>query len=464
MNNELLRELPAVHQLMQSPDILEIGLEAQLSKEILTDYVRQAVRNVREQILSGTQIEKISLQERIVGELKNILLLEGESKIKKVINGTGVVLHTNLGRARLSENAIERIAETASSYSNLEFNLETGARGSRHDLIEDLLLKVTGAEAVMVVNNNAAAVFLILRTLAKEKEVIVSRGELVEIGGSFRVSSIMEESGAKLVEVGTTNKTHLKDYEAAISEETTMLMKVHTSNFRIEGFTSAVPAAELVKLREKHSQLIVYEDLGSGALFDFSHYGIGDEPVASKSIASKIDLISFSGDKLLGGPQAGIIAGRKRLIDRLKKHQMARVLRVDKMTLAGLEATLQAYVRKCAEKEIPVVRDMLKSESEMKRQAEHFMNSLSEGYKKELTHVQSAAGGGTLPGVYMRSIAVAVEHPSLSAEELRLLLRQMDTPITATIKMDRTVIDFRTIAEEDMEALIHGFNHILYER
>src|SRR5699024_8558436 len=297
------------------------------------------------------------------------------NNLQSVINATGVVLHTNLGRARLSEKAIEHISSTAASYSTLEYDVQTGERGSRHDVVEEHLTALTGAEAAMVVNNNAAAVYLVLKALAFEREVIVSRGELVEIGGSFRISEIMKESQATLVDVGTTNKTHINDYANAITEETALLLKVHKSNFKMIGFTDEVDTEELVPLSTERN-IPIFEDLGSGTLFDFAAHKIGDEPTVQEKVAAGIDLISFSGDKLLGGPQAGIIVGKKEYIDLLKKHQLMRVLRVDKFTLASLEATLKLYMNDQIE-EIPTLRVILMDEAEIYEKARTFTDALS---------------------------------------------------------------------------------------
>src|SRR5699024_11664999 len=303
-------------------------------------------------------INKAFLTDIILQGLDNYIKNFEKNNLQSVINATGVILHTNLGRARLSEQAIKQITETAATYSTLEYNVNTGKRGSRHDLVEEYLKQLTGAEAGLVVNNNAAAVYLVLKAMAYNQEVIVSRGELIEIGGSFRISEIMKESEAKLIDVGTTNKTHVFDYEHAITEETAFLMKVHKSNFKLIGFSEEVDTAELLPMSKKHT-IPIYEDLGSGTLFDFESKKVGTEPTIQAKVKAGIDLISFSGDKLLGGPQAGIIVGKKEYIEKLKQHQLARVLRVDKFTLAGLEATLKSYIRGQETKEIPTVRDIV---------------------------------------------------------------------------------------------------------
>jgi L-seryl-tRNA(Ser) seleniumtransferase len=382
-----------------------------------------------------------------------------EYTLKRVVNATGTILHTNLGRARLSENAIRHVVDTARNYSNLEYKLDEGERGSRHSHVEALVKEITGAEAAMVVNNNAAAVFIILSAFAKDKEVIVSRGQLVEIGGSFRISSIMEESGAELIEVGTTNKTHLHDYENAINENTAMILKVHTSNFKIFGFTKTVETEELAQLASKHDQVIFYEDLGSGVLYDFKKHGIGDEPVVSDVLKMGSDIVSFSGDKLLGGPQAGIIAGKKALIDKLKKHQLARVVRVDKMTLAALEGTLLDYLR--GEKgrvNIPALRDLLVPLDELKMRTEEFVqkiNAINCGLKARIIQGTSQVGGGTMPDVQLPAFIASMAHPGLSAEQIARMLRTENSPaIIVRIQKEEVHIDLRTVsAEEETEIL-----------
>ncbi|WP_394120131.1 L-seryl-tRNA(Sec) selenium transferase [Planococcus donghaensis] len=461
---QYLRQLPAIHELQKDPRFEDLKKDFRLSGTQLTDFLQREVGRLRQSLLAEEWASE-GIAPDFTGQLfKSVetrVSMWQADRLSRVINGTGTVLHTNLGRSRLSDAAIAHVAKTAANYSNLEYRLMEGSRGSRHAIIEDLLLEATGAEAAMVVNNNAAAVFLILSALAKKREVIVSRGQLVEIGGSFRVSSIMEESGAELVEVGTTNKTHLFDYENAVGEETAMIMKVHTSNFKMIGFTETVETSELAELAEKHPNLIFYEDLGSGALYDFKKHGIGEEPLVREVIQNGVDLVSFSGDKLLGGPQAGLIAGRKELIDQLKKHQLARVLRVDKMTLAALEETLKSYLSG-PEKiiELPTVRDIIRPAEDIKIQAQSFLSSLrsdSRNYVGELQESTSQIGGGTMPGVEIPTYIAAIKHRTLSAEQLAAQLRQAKPAIVARIQEERVCIDFRTIHHSEMEELLAGF-------
>ncbi|MCM3713392.1 L-seryl-tRNA(Sec) selenium transferase [Halalkalibacter oceani] len=463
----LARQLPAIHELQKHQRFEEIMGAYHLTSQQLTAMLKHVVASVREQLLAGD--DEISLAPgNIDGELFHQLEAyarkEASVKLQHVINGTGTVLHTNLGRARLSGQAQKKVIEAASSYTNLEYQLHSGKRGSRHDLIEAALREVTGAEAAIVVNNNAAAVYFVLSALARGKEVIVSRGELVEIGGSFRVSSIMEESGAVLKEVGTTNKTHLYDYEQAITAETALLMKVHTSNFKMIGFTEAVPAKELKPLADANN-LPLFEDLGSGVLYDFKQKGIGSEPTVREAIAQGADLVSFSGDKLLGGPQAGIIAGKKKWIDRLKKHQLARVLRVDKMTLAALEATLAHYRdEEEALTEIPTIRAVLLTQEEVFERIERFQIALDPAWKTDVTESFSQVGGGTMPEVQLPTYVLLLTHPIWSANELQRELRNGSPAVISRIVNEQVALDFRTIEENEQSALHQRLQECIKER
>lgn len=462
---KFLRELPPVHEIQKSERYTIISSASLLAKEQLKEIIQDATGHVREQLLGGNiphdRCSKNHFSEMILDFVEDRINYFVENRLTKVINGTGIVLHTNLGRARLSDNAIKHVNDVASSYSNLEYQITEGKRGSRHDIIEDLLIKTTGAEAAMVVNNNAAAVFLILRALADKGEVIVSRGQLVEIGGSFRISSIMEESGVKLVEVGTTNKTHLYDYEDAINDDTSMILKVHTSNFKTVGFTESVDTNDLVTIKNHHPNLTFYEDLGSGSLYDFKKRGIGDEPLVREVLDSGVDLVSFSGDKLLGGPQAGIIAGKKELIQKLKKHQLARVLRVDKMTFAALEQTLKVYLSDQDEiRELPTVRDIIKPITEIRGQAETFKEHIEKSsllYKINVEEDTSQIGGGTMPDVELPTAVASVSHDHFTTSELAEKLRLGNPSIVTRMKEDKVLVDFRTISEQEMTCLMDGF-------
>ncbi|KIY20653.1 L-seryl-tRNA(Sec) selenium transferase [Mesobacillus subterraneus] len=466
---DLVRALPAVHELQKDIRFMELIEQVDLSESFLTDSLKFEIDRIRKELLTGNWKGHEPGTEEFMDELfmsvGRLVAKKRQYTLTTVINATGTILHTNLGRARLSENAIKHVVETAMNYSNLEYKLDEGKRGSRHSHVEDLVKEMTGAEAAMVVNNNAAAVYIILSALARRKDVIVSRGQLVEIGGSFRISSIMEESGARLVEVGTTNKTHLLDYENAISAETSMIMKVHTSNFKIYGFSKTVETKELVQLSNKHDQIIFYEDLGSGVLYDFQKHGIGEEPVVSEVLKLGTDIVSFSGDKLLGGPQAGIIAGRKELIDQLKKHQLARVVRVDKMTLAALEATLMDYLK--GEKglvQIPTLRDLLVPISELKERTEKFVQSIrSFGGKLtvRITEGTSKVGGGTMPDVDLPTYLATISHPEVSAEHIAKKLRTEYSPaIIVRIQKEEVHIDLRTVAVEQEQQLLEALKLI----
>lgn len=466
---QLVRFIPPVHELQRDERYHTLVNTYGLDQMKLTIHVKAMIDEIREEILheqySGPvpgDNEFLSyLFEKVRGRLEH----QFQFTLKKVINGTGTILHTNLGRARMSKTAIQHVVETAESYSNLEYKLQEGERGSRHSHVESLIKEITGAEAAMVVNNNAAAVYLILRELAREKEVIVSRGELVEIGGSFRISSIMEESGAKLVEIGTTNKTHLYDYEGAITENTGMVMKVHTSNFKVIGFTKSVSTEELAYLARSHENLIFYEDLGSGALYDYSKHGIGSEPVVGEVLKKGVDIVSFSGDKLLGGPQAGVIVGKKTLIDRLKKNQLARVVRVDKMTLAALEGTLIEYVKgEIGIKNIPVVGDMLVTKEEMKERTEQFARELgmvSDQYDIAIAESTSQVGGGTMPEVELPTYVAVIKHKTLSAENLAIKLRVEQEPaIVVRIQKEEVIIDLRCVTNEEEQIILKTLSQI----
>lgn len=460
-----LRSIPAVHELQNHVRFLALLDESHLDFANLTKQLKDVIDEMRNNILQGqwqgaTPGSKLFIEE-IFDSLEKKLKKEFSYTLEAVINATGTILHTNLGRARLSAGAIKHVVETAQNYSNLEYKLVEGERGSRHSHVEALLKEITGAEAAMVVNNNAAAVYLVLRALAQQKEVIVSRGQLVEIGGSFRISSIMEESGAKLVEVGTTNKTHLFDYEKAISPETAIVMKVHTSNFKVVGFTESVDTNELIDFTKKHENVIFYEDLGSGALYDFKKHGIGEEPLVREVIEMGADVVTFSGDKLLGGPQAGIIAGKREIIDRLKKHQLARVVRVDKMTLAALEGTLIDYARgEKAIRNIPTVRDLLASINELDDRCNIFVTNLlqrTNAFQAKILKGSSQVGGGTMPDVELPSMVIALKHFDLTAEQLGRKMRTGTKPsIIGRIQKDDFIIDLRTVTKEEERTLLNA--------
>jgi len=389
-------------------------------------------------------------------ELKNLLIEVFKEfispSLKRVINATGIPLHTNLGRAPLSEEAIKEIVEISRGYSNLEYDLKDGKRGSRYVHVEEILKELTGAESALVVNNNASAVLICLNTLAKDKEVIVSRGELVEIGGSFRIPEVMKWAGCILKEVGTTNKTHLYDYENAINENTAMILKVHKSNYYIEGFTKEVEVKELVNLGKKYGFLVMY-DLGSGCFIDFSKYGLVKEPTVNEVLKEDVDIVTFSGDKLLGAPQAGIILGKKEVIEKIKKNPLNRALRIDKLTLAGLEATLKLYrSEELAIEKIPILRMLLKKEEELKKSAQRLKRLINKqnlkNIKYKIVKVEGRAGGGSIPKLKLESYAIGIfceKSPQWMHEKLRL----REIPIIGRIEKDVFLIDVRCLFEED---------------
>ncbi len=460
----LLRELPAVDRLLKEPS-LEKGLQ-RLPRSLVLQAVKETIDYYRRKI-TGSQtpeqlIEELDLSPEFLAE-EALALAEKYAgmNLRPVINATGVVIHTNLGRAPLPKPAVEAMSAIAGSYSNLELSLESGKRGSRQDHLEELLCKLSGAEAAVVVNNNAAAVFLALNTVASGQEVVVSRGQLVEIGGSFRIPEIMAASGARLSEVGTTNKTHPGDYQAAVNEDTAAFLKVHTSNYHMSGFTALVETGELSEIADKNGLLLI-EDLGSGVFLDLEKYGLPFEPKVQDSITAGADLVTFSGDKMLGGPQAGIIVGRRELVSRVRENQLARALRVDKFTIASLEATLQLYLEEeTAVKEIPVWRMLTTGVDQLRDRAEEMalrFDSLFTGGKVNVTTGVSRVGGGALPTAELPTCLVRVipgegdPSPSEIADRLRL----SEPPVILRLQQDALLFDLRTIFEEQENLLFEA--------
>ena len=447
--NELLRKLPKVDDLLRAPELADACRE--YGENPVTDAIRREVEKLRRGLLAG-ELDALPERSEILHRIALGVRRESLPSFRRVVNGTGIVLHTNLGRASLSEKAARAAAEAAMGYSNLEYNLETGSRGSRYSHVEPLLCRLTGAESALVVNNNAAAVLLTLSALTQGGQVPVSRGELVEIGGSFRVPEIMEACGAQLKEVGATNKTHLSDYENAIGPDTRAIMKVHTSNYRIVGFTGTPALADLVELGHRHG-LPVIEDLGSGSLLDLEQFGLQGEPTVRDSIKAGVDVVCFSGDKLLGGPQAGIILGRKIYIDRLKKHPLTRAVRVDKMTLAALEATLRTYAAG-KEEEIPVIAMLGAANEELRRKAEKLHSLLTRaGIETVIVPTAGQVGGGSVPGQDLPSWAVAFGGNVNALEEK---LRLGPTPIIGRIHEGQYLLDVRTLWEEDFPIIVEA--------
>lgn len=453
---QLLRKLPKIDELLKE-EAVKIKLESTM-RTMVIDSLRQSIDNYRELILKDS-IEDFT-KENILETFMEILEENSASKLRKVINATGVVIHTNLGRSLLAKKALENVITIADSYNNLEYDLKKGQRGSRYSHVEELIKKVTGAEAAMVVNNNAAAVMLALNTLCKDKEAIVSRGQLVEIGGSFRVPDVMSFSGAKLIEVGTTNRTHLYDYENNISENTGVLLKVHTSNFKILGFTEEVSVEELVELgRSKGIPFI--EDIGSGTLVDFSKYGFTYEPTVQESIRKGVDVITFSGDKMLGGPQAGIIVGKKEYIDKMKKNQLTRALRIDKMTLAALEGTLKYYLEeKEAVENIPTLHMILSDKDLHKRRAQKLKRKLQSkvsGFDFTIEEDYSMVGGGSMPAEKIPTYVIKVKNSRFSPQDLEKRLRGNKVSIIIRVSNDEVIMDLRTLFDEDFDTIVNAF-------
>ncbi len=451
----LLRQLPSVDELVRRPRLA--ALAERVSRALVVDEARSVLDELRGRAagdLPGAELDAARLEERVAEAVERALAFS----LRPVINATGVILHTNLGRAPLSKRAIEHLGDAAAQYSNLEYDLAAGERGKRDVHTARVLARSAGAERALVVNNNAAAVFLVLNTLAKGGEVIVSRGELVEIGDGFRIPDIMAESGAVLREVGTTNRTRMADYERAINERTRLLLRVHPSNFRIVGFTERPSLEELVELGRR-AGVPVFEDLGSGCLVALAPYGF-DEPVVSDSLAAGASVVSFSGDKLLGGPQAGVIAGRKDLLERIRRNPLFRALRVDKLTVAALEATLVAYLRGALD-EIPTLRMIRLSPEEIERRSQALVERLRPMVAKgavemEILRGESVLGGGSTPDQPLPTRLIAVSSSCHSAEELEARLRQPPEglAVIARIQDDRLVLDLRTVFPEQEPALV----------
>lgn len=452
----LLRNLPKVDKVIDLLNEKEFFKDKPY-KEVY-DAVNEGIDFFRKEILKET-ITQYSIED-IEKKIKKSLTKNLEFNFKRVINGTGTILHTNLGRALFSKELIEHLQNSLCGYSNLEFDLETGERGSRYSHVEGLIAKVTGAEAALVVNNNAAAVMLCLNEFSKNTEVIISRGELVEVGGSFRIPDIMELSNAKLIEVGTTNRTHLADYQKAINENTSMLLKVHTSNYHISGFTKSVSNKEIAELAKEHN-IISMEDLGSGVLIDFSKYGQKKEPTIFESLNSGIDLITFSGDKLLGGPQCGIIIGKKTLISKLKKNQFLRAFRVCKMTISALEFTFKQYVdEKVAIEKNPTLNRILEPIDDVFKRAETLKNLLTNiQIDSEIIKTKAIIGGGSMPDATIDSYGVAIT--SLDGKQVEEAFLKEDTPIVGRVQNNQFFIDLKTIHSDEYSIIIENFKRFL---
>jgi L-seryl-tRNA(Ser) seleniumtransferase len=457
----LLRKIPKVDELFAAPEVKEL-LRVHPG-EVVRQGIRNGLERLRQAILRADKAEDIT-EERFA--LPHLLPLFAEEIAKQVsphlrraINATGVVIHTNLGRSPLSEQALKNLIEVARGYSNLEYDLAKGTRGDRYAHVEEILLRLSKAEAGLVVNNNAAAVLLALNTIAAGREVICSRGELVEIGGAFRIPDVMARSGAILREVGTTNRTHVRDYEEAINSTTGLLLKVHTSNYRVVGFTSEVTVEELGKLGKRYN-LPVMNDLGSGCFIDLSPYGLEKEPTAQEAIQAGADVVTFSGDKLLGGPQAGIILGNRELMDTMKANPLSRALRIDKLTLAALESTLISYLSEGqAIREIPTLRMLTMPLEELRKRARGLQRLIKKETGKaslEMIREQSQVGGGALPLQAVPTWALAIKPLKGTAQALEAALRDLEPPIIARIADDRLILDLRTIQADEFGTIACG--------
>jgi len=461
----LLRQLPQIDDLQRHPELAPaIGPLPRLLAAAVVRRVQATARQTINAAPPETLTPRLD-ETALLQDLREALLAAARPRLRRVVNATGVVIHTNLGRSPLGEACLAPLQEVASRYNTLEYDLARGARGSRHDHLEGLLQDLTGAGGVLVVNNNAAAVLLALNTLAAGKEVVISRGQLVEIGGSFRLPEIMAASGAILKEVGTTNKTYLKDFEHAVTSETAVLLKVHPSNFRIMGFTHEVTLAEMVDLGQRYG-LKVVEDLGSGCLVDLSRYGLEREPMVQETLKAGADLVLFSGDKLLGGPQAGLILGNRDVVEALRKNPMTRALRPDKMTLTALEATLRLYLEEPrALAEIPTLRMLTRPVTELDRQARALARRARRRFGDRLQvkviKSEGRAGGGALPQASLPSRALTLAVAPLAPQELEARLRRAETPVIGRVEHGVVLLDVRTLLPGDEAAIMAALEEVL---
>ena len=462
IDKTLLRQLPAIEKLLNTQEMLD--LQATYARPLVTEALRDAVADIRNEILTGnyTQLpEHAEYAERT----RQKIAAKTAPRMRPVVNATGTVTHTNLGRSLLSHAACEAIQQAAQNYVNLEYDIETGKRGHRDRITEPLLQQLTGCEASTVVNNNAAAVLLALQTLARGKEVIVSRGELIEIGGAFRIPDVMAASGAILREVGTTNRTHLRDYAEAINENTGLLLKVHPSNYKILGFTSTPTMEELTELGAQRG-IPTMEDLGSGALLDMTQYGLPHEPLVGERIASGVDIVTFSGDKLLGGPQAGIIVGKAEWIEKMRKNPMMRALRVDKLIIAGLSATLQRYLIEgtTIAEQFPMLNRYTRSIEPLQTVAKALKAQLEDLFGEkvniQVSETYGQIGSGALPVETLPSVALVLEPSEISAETLAAQFRNTATPVIGRIKDQQFWLDLRTVYEREQAWIVEAATQI----
>jgi L-seryl-tRNA(Ser) seleniumtransferase len=453
---QVLRKIPKVDEILSRSEIADL-LKVH-PRTVVLEAIRKGLNTFREDLLRREDLSSVEDSlfsfEHLYPFFQREIDLQVQTRLRRVINATGVVIHTNLGRAPLHPVALQHMVDVAGRYSNLEYDLQVGERGTRYSHVEATLCRLSGAESALVVNNNAAAVLLALNTFAEGKEAIVSRGELVEIGGAFRIPDVMKRSGALLREVGTTNRTHLRDYQKAMGPETALLLKVHTSNFRVMGFTSEVSLEELVELG-RGQNIPVMNDLGSGCLVDLSRYGLEKEPTVQEAVKTGVDVVTFSGDKLLGGPQAGIIVGKKRFLDPIKGNPLTRALRIDKLTLAALESTLFLYLdEKRAIEEIPTLRMLTLDPGRLKRRGKRLLRRLAEGLDREglfsLREDVSHVGGGALPLQELPTIVLAIKPLHLSVNDLEKRLRSGDPPVISRISRDELILDMRTLFDDEV--------------
>lgn len=456
----LFKRIPKIDELIELKDVKE-SLEIHPRKFVL-DILRNILNDYREKITNGVYVD-ITF-ESILNIFNSEISNSSKNNIRKVINATGVVIHTNLGRSKMCKDAVKHIIEVAENYSNLEYNLEEGSRGSRYSHIEDIICKILNCESALIVNNNAAAIMIVLDTFCRDTEVVVSRGELVEIGGSFRIPEVMKFSGAILKEVGCTNRTHLYDYENAINENTSAFLKVHTSNYYIDGFVKQVSIEELSYLKDKYGKIII-EDIGSGTLIDFNKYGINsDEKTVQNSLKCGADIVTFSGDKMLGGPQAGIIVGKKKLIDRIKNNHLLRALRVDKFTLAALESTFKCYLDEIyAIKNIPTLNMITEKLSNLKVKAEKLFNELKDLKDFEISIEErfSIIGGGSMPKTKLKTFVLDVRHVKFSPDYVERMLRlNKEIPIIVRVENNSIKLDVRTIEENEFGDIVKSLREL----
>lgn len=462
----MLKNLPKIDEVI---GLLEKqGIYEKASREITLEICRDVVQKLRDIILTAPDKNLPTVASDAAAAARSVVEIVDDLyryKLRRLVNATGVILHTNLGRAPLCPEALDRIAEVGRGYSNLEFNLDQGSRGLRYDHVSRLICVLTGAEDALIVNNNAGAVLLVLNTLAENKEAIVSRGELIEIGGEFRIPDVMTKSNSILREVGTTNRTRLADYEKAIGPNTGVILKVHTSNYRIVGFTEEAELTPLVALGKQHN-IPVFDDLGSGCLIDLEQYGLTHEPTVREVLASEVDVVTFSGDKLLGGPQAGIIVGKKDILARIKKNPLNRALRIDKFTLAALEATLMHYLAGAdAAVKLRSLKALTEPLSDVKKRARKLANRLNRaaipGLTYEIREGAAAAGGGSLPTQVIPSVVVAVKHAKISSSRMESKLRQATMPVIVRVSENEILLDLRTVAEEEFTFILDGRRQFL---